>query len=187
MPPRGMVGEPRQILSTNANIDSNHARDRPAASKPFGRPRDPPVMIEYNTSIGKRNKRGRRSNEARLRRIENRKYTRTENRRIYRTVKEIIPKEEWKLARPTPQESRALKAGGKDRDRKKHWHSQNEQVKYDEETRANAPKWKYAEELKVASLNVRGMREITKREQVVTYMKKKSIDLLRAVSVFRLR
>ena len=32
--------------------------------------------------------------------------------------------------------------------------------------------------LKVASLNVRGMRVISKREQVVTYMKKNTIDLL---------
>ena len=34
------------------------------------------------------------------------------------------------------------------------------------------------EELKVASLNARGMRETTNREQIITYMKKNSIDLL---------
>ena len=61
---------------------------------------------------------------------------------------------------------------------KKHWYSQNEPAKNDGETRGNAPKWKYVKELKVASLNVRGMREISKREQVVTHMKKNSIDLL---------
>ena len=44
-------------------------------------------------------------------------------------------------------------------------------MKYDDETRVHAPRWKYAKELKVASLNVRGVREITEREQVVTYMK----------------
>ena len=38
-----------------------------------------------------------------------------------------------------------------------------------------APRLEYAKELKVASLNVRGMREITKREQVITYRKKNSI------------
>ena len=74
------------------------------------------------------------------------------------------------MARPTHRDSRALKAGGTDKNKtwgsrhwKKNWYSQNEPVTYDDETRVNAPKWKYAEELKVASLNVRGMREITKR------------------------
>ena len=97
---------------------SNHARDRPAASKPFGgRPRDPAIIKEHSTSEGKQNKRGRRSNEARLRRIENRKYKIIGSRGIYRTFKEIVPKEEWKLARPTHQESRALKAGGTGKDK----------------------------------------------------------------------
>ena len=71
-----------------------------------------------------------------------------------------------------------MKAGGTDKNEtwgskhlKKNWHSQNEPVKY-VETRVNAPRWKYAEELKVAFLNVRGMGEITKREQVITYTKK---------------
>ena len=78
-----------------------------------------------------------------------------------------------------------MKAGGTDKNEtwgSKHWtnnlYSQNEPVKYDDGTRVKAPKGKYAEELKVASLNVRGMREITKREQVLTYMKQSSIDLL---------
>ena len=93
---------------------SNHARDKPAASKPFGRPRDSEIMQEQNTSERKQNKRGRRSNEARLRRIENRKYKIIENRRFYRTLRGTIPKEEWGLARPTHQERRALKAGGTD-------------------------------------------------------------------------
>ena len=42
----------------------------------------------------------------------------------------------------------------------------------------DAPKLKYSRELKVASLNTRSMRDISKREQVVTYMKKNSIDSL---------
>ena len=61
---------------------------------------------------------------------------------------------------------------------KKDWYSQDEPLKYDGETRVYAPRWEYAKELKVASLNVRGMRGITKREQVITYMKKNPIDLL---------
>ena len=104
VPPRGTVGEARQILSTNAHMVSNRARDRLAASKPFERPRDPVVAVEYDISREKRSKRGITSNEARLIIIENITYTITNNRRIYRTTREMIPKEEWKLARPTPQD-----------------------------------------------------------------------------------
>ena len=82
VPPRGTVGEPRQILSTNTNMVTNRARDKPAASKPFDKPRDPVVAIEYDTSRENTNKRGTRPNEARLRRMENRKYKRTESRRM---------------------------------------------------------------------------------------------------------
>ena len=185
VPPRGTVGEPRHISSTNANMVSNHARDKPAESKPFGRPRDSEIVQEQSTSERRQNKRGRRSNEAGLRIIEDRKHKRIESRRLYRTFREIIPKEEWRLARPTHQERRAVKVGGTDKgktrgsiDWKRNWYSQNEPVKYDDETRVSAPKWKFAEEVKVASLNVRGMREITKREEVITYAKKNSIDLL---------
>ena len=75
--------------------------------------------------------------------------------------------------------SRASNAGGTYENKtwgstqwKKGWYSQNEPAKYDDETRVNAPRWEYAKELKGASSNVRGMREITKREQFVTYVKK---------------
>ena len=44
--------------------------------------------------------------------------------------------------------------------------------------RANAPKWEYADELEVASSDVRGMREITKREQVITFMKFTNIFIM---------
>ena len=97
----------------------------------------------------------------------------------------MIPEEEWGSARPKLQRGRASKAGGTDSNMtrkilawKKHWYSQSEPVKYGGETRGDAPKWKYSKEFKVASLNVRGMGEISKREQVVTYMKKNTIDLL---------
>ena len=52
---------------------------------------------------------------------------------------------------------------------KKHWYSQSEPSKYDDETRGAAPKWKYPKELKVASVNVRSLREIPKRGGNVTY------------------
>ena len=76
---------------------------------------------------------------------------RTESRRIYRIARDMIPKDEWKLARPIPQENRASKARGTNSDTtrkritwKKHWYSQDEPVKYDGETRGSAPKWKYS-------------------------------------------
>ena len=62
VPPRGTVGEPRQILSASTNMVSNRAKDRPAASKPFDRPRDSVLPQEQNTSEKKHNKRGKRSN-----------------------------------------------------------------------------------------------------------------------------
>ena len=40
VPPRGTVGEPRHIRSTNANLVSNRTKNKPAESKPFERPRD---------------------------------------------------------------------------------------------------------------------------------------------------
>ena len=179
VPPPGTVGEPRHISGVNANMVYNHARGKSASSKPFDRPRDSIILQEQNTSEKRHNKRGKRSNEARLRRIEQRKQKRIESRRLYRTFRETTPREEWRMARPTHQDSRALKAGGTDNNKtwgsrhwKNSWHSQNEPIKHHDETRVNAPKWRYAEELKVASLNVRGMREITKREQAITYMTK---------------
>ena len=97
----------------------------------------------------------------------------------------MVPEEEWGSARPILPGGRASKAGGTDskmirkrQSRKKHRYSQNESNKYDGETRGDAPKWKYPKELKVAPLNIRGMREIATREQVVTHMKKNMIDLL---------
>ena len=41
---------------------------------------------------------------------------------------------------------------GGSKDWTNNWYSQNEPVKYDDETRINAPKWKYAEEFKVRSI-----------------------------------
>ena len=77
VPPRGTVGEPRRIRSTSANLVSNRTRNKPAESKPFERPRDKDTLQERYTSEEKRHKRGKRSNEARMRRIDKRKQKRT--------------------------------------------------------------------------------------------------------------
>ena len=73
VPPRGTVGEPRHILNMNANLVSSHARNKSAESKPFDRPRDSATLQKQNTSERKQSERGKRSNEARARRIEQRK------------------------------------------------------------------------------------------------------------------
>ena len=117
VPPRGTVGEPRHISSMNANSVCNHARNKSAESKPFDRPRDSVLLQDQNTSEKKQSRRGQISNEARLRRIEQRKQKRVENRRSYKTFMETIPREEWRLSRPTHRDSRALKARGTDKKR----------------------------------------------------------------------
>ena len=101
VPPRGTVGEPRHIRSVNANLVSNHAKNKPAESKPSDRPRDTVALQKQDTSEEKRCKRGKRSNEARMRRIEQRKNRRIESRRFYRMILETIPRDEWKPARST--------------------------------------------------------------------------------------
>ena len=73
MPPRGTVGEPRHIRSTNANLVSNRTKNKPAESKPFERPRDTDIYHERDTSREKRYKRGKIFNEAGMRRIEQRR------------------------------------------------------------------------------------------------------------------
>ena len=136
VPPRGTVGEPRNISSMNANLVSNRARNKSAESKPFDRPPGSVLLQDQNTSEKKQSKRGKISNEARLRRIEQRKQTRIESRRFYRTFMETTPREEWRLARPTHRDSRALKAGGTDKNEtwgskrwKKNRYSHNEPIK----------------------------------------------------------
>ena len=76
VPPRGTVGEPRHIRSTNANLVSNRTKNKPAESKPSERPRDTVIYHEWDTSGEKRYKRGKISNEAKMRRIEQRKQNR---------------------------------------------------------------------------------------------------------------
>ena len=116
VPPRGTVGEPRHILSVNANLVSSHTRNKSAESKPFDRPRDTATFQKQNTSEKKQSRRGKRSNEARMRRIEQRKKRRIESRRFYIIFMETIPKDEWRPARSTHRDTRASKAGGNRRE-----------------------------------------------------------------------
>ena len=60
VPPRGAVGEPRRILSTNTNVVSNRMRYVPGASKPLARPRDQVAFVEHATSNRSRTNRGKR-------------------------------------------------------------------------------------------------------------------------------
>ena len=89
-------------------------------------------------------------------------------------------------AQTTPRTNWALKAGGPNTDEtrdikgwREHWDTQDREYKNGRATRRNAPKWRYAGKLRIASVNVRSMREITKREQLTTYMKNKGLDIVR--------
>ena len=42
----------------------------------------------------------------------------------------------------------------------------------------NKMKWKYGETMKIASINVRGMRVPVKREEIITQMKTNGIDIM---------
>ena len=73
-----------------------------------------------------------------------------------------------------------MKAGGPNTDEtreikewREYWDTHDRGHKNGRTTRRNAPKWNYAGKLRIASINVRSMREITKREQLTTYMKRK--------------
>ena len=51
-------------------------------------------------------------------------------------------------------------------------------MKHNNKEKKTAPKWKYNQLITLASLNVRGMRETTKREQLITHMMEHKIDIL---------
>ena len=148
-----------EIRSMNANLLSSHARNKCAESKPCDRPRNTATLQKQSTSEKKLCRRGKRSNEARVRRIEQRKKRRIESRRLNIICLETIPRDEWRPARSTHRDTRAPKAGGTDENKtwgrtqwKTDWYLQNEPVKYDDETRVSAPRWEYAKELKVRSI-----------------------------------
>ena len=114
MPPRGTVGEPRRTPRTITNWFSNRAKGKSAVSKSLQGPRDQFNNEDGNTSIKRNNKRGFRSRESRIRRIERRTIRLIESRRVYRGFRETIPKGEWQLAHTTPRHEWASKAGGTD-------------------------------------------------------------------------
>ena len=51
-------------------------------------------------------------------------------------------------------------------------------MKHNNKEHKTAPKWKYNQLLTLATLNVRGMKEITKIEQIITHMIAHRIDIL---------
>ena len=51
-------------------------------------------------------------------------------------------------------------------------------MKHNNKEKKTAPKWKYNQLLTLATLNVRGMKEITKREQIITQMIEHKIGIL---------
>ena len=51
-------------------------------------------------------------------------------------------------------------------------------MKHDNKEKKTAPKWKYNQAVSLATLSVRGMKEITKRERIITHMTEHNIDIL---------
>ena len=51
-------------------------------------------------------------------------------------------------------------------------------MKHNNKEKKTAPKWKYNQLPTLATLNVRGMKDITKREQIITHMIEHKIDIL---------
>ena len=43
---------------------------------------------------------------------------------------------------------------------------------------SNKMKWKYGEKIKIASINVRGMRDPVKREEIITQMEANGIEIM---------
>ena len=48
----------------------------------------------------------------------------------------------------------------------------------DKDPDSNKMKWKYGEKMKIASINVRGMRDPVKREEIITQMDANGIDIM---------
>ena len=51
-------------------------------------------------------------------------------------------------------------------------------MKHSKKEKKTAPKWKYNQLITLASLNVRGMKQFTKREQIITHMIEHKITIL---------
>ena len=175
MPPSGTAGEPQR--KSAATISSEGRRNQ---------------SLDSWTSQGETNrfenpvrKRGGRSKESRERRAREHNRRKEDSRRLYRSLRRTIPEEERVPAQTTPRTNWALKAEGPNTGEtreikgwREYWDTQDREYKNRRATRRNAPKWKYAGKLRIASINVRSMREITKREQLTTYMKNKGLDIV---------
>ena len=170
MPPSGTAGEPRR---ESAATKSSKGRRNQALN-------DWARQAETNRHEGPVRKRGRRSRDSKERGVREHNRRKKDNRRLCRDLRKTIPEGEWVPARTTPRTNWALKAGEPNTDKTheiKRWReyldTQDTGHKNRRATRRDAPKWKYAGRLRIASINVRSMGEIAKREQVTTYMKNK--------------
>ena len=120
-------------------------------------------------------------------------------RDLTRQIKTCLPKEEWrKKAHASPQQwawkAESLKNSQnkqhqqntlrkrqnqtKGNWKNNHWNTQDKPVTHDNKENNIAPKWKYNQAITLASRNVRGMKEITKREQIILHMTEHRIYIL---------
>ena len=112
---------------------------------------------------------------------------------LTRQIKKCLPEEEWKKKAHTTSQQWAWKAESlknnhskqkqqqhtkpnnqnnhsNNNSKHRHWNTQDQPMKHNSKEKTTAPKWKYNQLITLATLNVRGLKEITKREQIITHM-----------------
>ena len=183
-PSRGEPGEPRRF---------NTYQRTP--SPKLGGKRD---MIKGNETRRERNqKRGIRNEATTERRKINRNRHRGANIQMYREIRKEPPRGDWRRmateARQitTQPPKSAYKGYRKEQNKyapKKITKTRAGIIRSMNRTRRipnkdkdpdnNKMKWKYGETIKVASINVRGMRDPVKREEIITQMETNGIDTM---------
>ena len=128
----------------------------------------------------------------------NRNRHRGSNRRVYREIKRETPRGDWRrmateARRITTQPPKSAYKGGHNEQNRNapdkvtktrasiiRGMSRTQKVpSKDREPDTNKMKWKYGETIKVASTNVRGMRDPVKREEIITQIETNGVDIMR--------
>ena len=182
-PSRGEMGETRRF---------NTYQRTP--SPKLGGKRD---MIKGNEPRRERDqKRGIRNESTIERRKSNRNRHRGANRRMYREIRKETPRGDWRrmateARRITTQPPKSAYKGYHKEQSKNAPNkvtktragiirsmSRTQKTPNKDEADNNKMKWKYGETIKVASINVRGMRDPVKREDIITQMETNGVDIM---------
>ena len=155
-------------------------------------------MAEGKETRRERNSRRGIRNEATIeRRKRNRNRHRGANRKKYRDIEKETPRGDWqRLAtearRITTQPPKSAYTGDR---KEQHRQAPNKITKTragivrhmnrtqripnkDKDPDNSKMKWEYGETMKIASINVRGMRDPVKREEIITQMETNGIDIM---------